>query len=710
MNLFDRRVFRGTGRGLLLLPVLLVFLPSGRAQTLRPLYPGDRTFEARFLEGAGATFFLEGSGKDRYIFVRTDPLERWPGVRFHPPGRAWDLSDQLALAASVRNDGKAPIHVSLRADCGKRGWKDVYIQTTRTLAPGEKGILFLYLLPYYPQGRKLSFPGMRKGPPFSTDFDPSWITRILVFATGKEKRRRFSILSLEIAGRGGTVDRLPPPWKFFPMIDRFGQYMHRSWPGKTYSVEEMRGRLRDEEADLAAHPGPPGRDLFGGWLDGPAFGATGNFRTVKYRGKWWLLDPEGRLFWSFGVDCLGIRLPTPISLRKNLFSFLPGRKTKAGRFYGKSYSAPLGFYAGKTPYETFDFLGLNLSRKYGPDWRKKYVALTLRRMRSWGFNTIGNWSDQVMLEAHKVPYVVPVHYSCPPIQGSRGYWGKFPDVFHPLFRENLRRRLSLEKNRSARDPWCIGYFVDNELSWGKKAADLAAAAWRSPAGQPARKALFDFLEKKYKTARNLNRSWKTRFSGWKAVRSAPAPPGGKSVAADLAEFGKVLYETYFRTVREEIRRASPKKLYLGCRFSTANSDVVLAAAKFCDVLSFNWYSYSVARKTLPEGVDKPVIIGEFHFGALDRGLFHPGLRPALNQAHRARLFRSYIEGALGNPFIVGAHWFKYQDEPTTGRFDGENYQIGFTDVCDTPYPEMVRAARRIGRDLYRLRLGEKAKN
>ena len=102
----------------------------------------------------------------------------------------------------------------------------------------------------------------------------------------------------------------------------------------------------------------------------------------------------------------------------------------------------------------------------------------------------------------------------------------------------------------------------------------------------------------------------------------------------------------------------------------------------------------------------PLIIGEFHFGALDRGLFHPGLRPAVTQKHRAELFRSYIEGALKNPFIVGAHWFQFHDEPTSGRFDGENYQIGLTDICDTPYPEMVRAARLVGRELYRIRSGK----
>ena len=84
--------------------------------------------------------------------------------------------------------------------------------------------------------------------------------------------------------------------------------------------------------------------------------------------------------------------------------------------------------------------------------------------------------------------------------------------------------------------------------------------------------------------------------------------------------------------------------------------------------------------------DVPRIIGEFHFGALDRGMFHAGLVKVKDQAERADVYRSYMRGALLNPTFVGTGWFKYQDEPTTGRgLDGENYQISFVDCCDTPY-------------------------
>ena len=41
-------------------------------------------------------------------------------------------------------------------------------------------------------------------------------------------------------------------------IDRFGQYMHKDWPGKAHSEDDPVQRRTQEAADLTAHPGPKG--------------------------------------------------------------------------------------------------------------------------------------------------------------------------------------------------------------------------------------------------------------------------------------------------------------------------------------------------------------------------------------------------------------------------------------------------------------------
>lgn len=43
------------------------------------------------------------------------------------------------------------------------------------------------------------------------------------------------------------------------------------------------------------------------------------------------------------------------------------------------------------------------------------------------------------------------------------------------------------------------------------------------------------------------------------------------------------------------------------------------------------------------------------------------------------------------PFVVGAEWFQYYDEPPYGRFDGEDYNFGLVDIHDRPYEEVTQA-------------------
>ena len=88
---------------------------------------------------------------------------------------------------------------------------------------------------------------------------------------------------------------------FLPCFDTYGQFKWRDWPGKTKTDGDLKRAAAEEADDLAAHPGPADLDCFGGWSAGPRLKATGRFRTHRdERGKWWLVDPDGRLFWSFG--------------------------------------------------------------------------------------------------------------------------------------------------------------------------------------------------------------------------------------------------------------------------------------------------------------------------------------------------------------------------------------------------------------------------
>ena len=64
------------------------------------------------------------------------------------------------------------------------------------------------------------------------------------------------------------------------------------------------------------------------------------------------------------------------------------------------------------------------------------------------------------------------------------------------------------------------------------------------------------------------------------------------------------------------------------------------------------------------------------------------------EEQRGPAYAAYLRSAAANPDIVGCHWFQYVDEPLTGRLlDGENGNMGFVTVTDTPYADLVSAAR-----------------
>jgi hypothetical protein len=239
--------------------------------------------------------------------------------------------------------------------------------------------------------------------------------------------------------------------------------------------------------------------------------------------------------------------------------------------------------------------------------------------------------------------------------------------------------------------------------WGDEIS-LALASLASPSDQPAKITFLEDLKNKYKEVRNLNDAWGTNHASWNDLLRTTETPDEKKAGPDLRDFYTRIAEEYFRVCSAEVKRASPNHLYLGCRFQQDNDCAVRAAAKYCDVLSYNPYCYDVSQYRPPSGIDMPVIIGEFQFGALDRGMFSSDLVAVENQQDRAAKYKSYVQGALRNPFYVGAHWFMYLDLNPSGEPWGFNFQTGFVDVCDTPYDEIVQAAREVGDILYEYRL------
>ena len=541
---------------------------------------------------------------------------------------------------------------------------------------------------------------------------PLWDSPIMVAANNQVPRRTVwaEMKPAEIVDaiyrphqglvRNRKMDVSKEPWaemsttNFLPCFDRYGQFKYREWPGKTHSDEELRAAGAEEEKDLAAHPGPADRDRFGGWAAGPRQEATGRFRTAKIDGQWWLVDPDGNLFWSWGAVRVtpssavtplngNPRTPKcggPFPDRDCLFEGLPAKDDPLAKFYGTYDALLLPFYLKRGETRRFDFSAANLYRKYGEGWFERFSDSCHRRLRSWGANTIANSSDLEICLQDRTPYAERVECQSRPIEGSWGTWAKFRDPFDPSFKEGVLRALTAH-GREAHDPWCIGFFIDNEIQWGARHEDLARWTLWSPDGQPAK---VEFLKR-------------LAAKGITFDRNDPSTVPD----AELRAFTDVIVEEYFKRTRETVKAFDKDLLYLGCRFAgTARPWAIGPCAKYCDVVSYNIYRDQIGDWRLPDGLDAPVLIGEFHFGAHDRGLFGAGLINKGSQEGRAAALKKYVESALVNPQIVGVHWHQFSDQPTSGRFDGEHFQVGWTDVCDRPYPETVRAIREVGYPMY----------
>ncbi len=660
------------------------------------LFDFEQALEDNQIISQDGSYKIKTEASNTYLEVTSGSTIKEPGVKiFNSKTNPWDLSGYHQIKADVKNTSENAIQVELFVGNDPDGLIRWYCSDYVDLAPNESKTISINMAwtpwAFEPQ---LEVYGMR-GIPGKIKTDQQKINEFTFNVRYATKENTFTVDNIRAVGKL----EIKNPDDFFPFIDKYGQYKHRNWEGKALSDADLQ-KAKELEAKALSSTTIKNRSIYGGWKNGPQLKATGFFRTEKIDNQWWMVDPEGYIFWSSGVNCVSYNsYNTGIDHREHYFEKLPASGTT---FFGISNWASHGFYKGKTPYKTFNFYAQNLFNKYGETWKEDFQDITVKRFKNWGLNTIGFVSQQELIKKQQVPYTGSIWIrNTPKIEGSKGFWGKFHDVFDPKFRAAVHQSVAYQK-QGTNDLWCIGFFVDNELSWGLKGS-LALGALRSPASQVAKQEFLNDLKTKYTTIEKLNTSWNSQYENWDAILNNTTPTVDAS-HPDVLDFYAKIADTYFRIINEELKAVAPNNNYLGCRFAWANNDLVLtAASKYMDIMSFNKYEFGIENVSLPEGVDKPILIGEFHFGSTDRGGLHEGVRGAKNQSDRGVKYQNYIQSGLRNPLVVGAHWFQYLDQAATGRGDGENYNIGLVDVCDRPFYPLTNKIKETNTNLYEYR-------
>jgi len=482
-----------------------------------------------------------------------------------------------------------------------------------------------------------------------------------------------------------------------PLLDELGQTTLLDWPGKTANEAELVSRLQDQSKSAGASRRPEAFSRFGGWRQ-RRFETTGFFRTHHDGRRWWLVDPDGFAFWSAGVDCVRSSIPANAGGLTNALSWEP--------------TAEEGFAAARDElggHLHLDFLRANLIRAFGDDWKDTWASLALSLLREFGFNTVANWSDWPIAAAAGFPYVRPMTWPAPTGPKAPRVFRDFPDVFDPVF--GAEATAYAEQLAATRDdPALIGYFLMNEPTWGFAAMTPAEGMLYNCEGGPARKTMAAFCRERYADDAALATAWGEGASFDTIECGRWTRPVAKAAHADLEAFSTLLVDKLFTTLTDACRAADPNHLNLGARYYQVPPDWAMAGMGCFDVFSVNGYSQRVDRDLAAacKAMGCPAMIGEWHFGALDAGLPATGIGRVATQADRGRAYRIYAEDAAAQPWCVGVHYFTLYDQSALGRNDGENYNIGFVDICHRPYGPLAEAARAAHERIYEVASGRAA--
>ncbi len=366
------------------------------------------------------------------------------------------------------------------------------------------------------------------------------------------------------------------------------------------------------------------------------FPATGYFSVAQKAGRWYLVTPQGDPFYASGIDSVA----TDGSGTDQVTGVCPYCQTVAKDFPSTS----------------------------------AWATSTLAQLRSWGFNSLGAFSDNADLGS-KIPYEVQL------TMASGDDW------FAPSFVTNADAVAASQVAPLANDPNVIGYFTDSELDWGPLLGSglgtyqsTLAQYLQLPAGSP----------------------------GLAVAQQYEGNPSG---------FLYALATRYFSVTTAAVRMYDTHHLILGVKAEGQEIEPALlkAAQPYVNVFSIEdyvlWPGFAQAvdavwppylpvsqdLSTFSADFNGPFMIGEYAFMAYGPySNTKPGIyNVAPNQQVRANQYENFIAPLYEDtPSLVGDDWFQYVDEPINGRTgDGENDNFGMIDVNGNPYPDMVAATQ-----------------
>ena len=418
-------------------------------------------------------------------------------------------------------------------------------------------------------------------------------------------------------------------------------------------------------------------DKYGGW-EGMKGKSTGWFHTEKINGRWWIITPQGNIFWSIGV----------YSVR---FGGIPETGT------------------GKRAYRDA------CMKKYGSE--KEWARVTKIKLKNWGFNTLGDWSSVTVMNTPGIAYVIGIDKSTKaPNVIAKGHYGYFPDVFDARFaqgaREEVKKKLGWY-TFAVNDPWLLGYFLADEPSWyGSKGrrGSLVDDFIRLGGSRPGKIAWVNFIKSRYSDIARLNNAWKTHFKNWNELLLAGRIADNQNTRKDKLGFLEVIAEKFSGVLSHALREFDKNHMILGTRPSRLYPEVVEGVGKHLDIFSMSAYGLNQGYEISPKFSEtiklvykyshKPIMLGVL-ISAQDTGLPYGIVK---TQKDRGISYWRYLAKAAQNPDIVGMHWFQYFDPPRK-CYDRQAANWGLVNGRDETYQAAVSLISRANKMVYAYGLG-----
>jgi hypothetical protein len=327
-----------------------------------------------------------------------------------------------------------------------------------------------------------------------------------------------------------------------------------------------------------------------------------------------------------------------------------------------------------------------------------WAQRTISRVRDAGFKGLGAWCNPVF-HKYDIPITRDLNIWTWMKPESRRFYS--PDWASVAEQAVKTQAAPLRDSRSL-----VGYFIDNELDWGDGGSGPGIYFDNVAPADANRREVVNVIRQLWPTIDKFNADWGKSLKDWPDLDAWQTIPTDHPQAHGRL-FGAWLEHLagdYFRTTTTLIRKYDPNHLILGVRFrGYAPREVVRASRDFTDAQSLNTY-VSDARldqemlTMMNRESGQPVVISEYSFHALDGTSGNRNTvgfaAQVLDQRARADGYRLFTTRLARVPYVIGADWFQWFDEPPGGRStDGEDVNFGVVNVDDQPYPLLAGAIR-----------------